>query len=412
MSRGGSGRTRLPSCLQIRAGNWDVQLLSAAAKRSGVPVNIGVDGSPLVCPRTGVGNYVDGLLTPLIREHRSVHFFVYSPRPLQMELHPNLHLRVEERAVPGPIWRNFHLPRALHRDHIDVFWSGTGLLPAAGLRDVPSIATVYDFVYLFAGETMPWLGRLSRAVFQPRSIRMATRVVAISRATASDMERVCGRSADAVIHPVVSHAFHVPTDAEKARVRSKYQLQEPYLFTVGTLEPRKNFVALLEAYDLLHQRGVRPPTLVMSGTRGWKDKQIAERLQAAMETGFVRCLGFVGNEDLPALYGAALAFIFPSFYEGFGIPLVEAQLCGTPVLYGNHPAMREAAGDFGILFEPAPGGIAEAIRQIASGGSPLACRLPRHIPNSAEDAARQMWNVMMSALSTSGETLATSSVAG
>ncbi|MFP5207577.1 MAG: glycosyltransferase family 4 protein [Acidobacteriota bacterium] len=349
-------------------------------------------------PRRGVGNYVEGLLAPLIREHPEVQFFVYSPRPLQIEDHRNLHLRVEEGAISGPVWRNFHLPRRLRRDRIDVFWGGTGILPAAGLGDIRSVVTIHDFVYLFSGETQPWLGRLSRSVFQPRAVRTATRVVAISRATASDLERICGRAADAIVSPVVSQAYEVPTGEEKERVRAKYQLPEPYLFTVGTLEPRKNLVSLLAAYNLLHGRGIQPPKLVISGARGWKDRQLSARLQAATEAGFVRSLGFVDKADLPGMYGAALAFIFPSIYEGFGMPLVEAQLCGTPVLYGNHPAMREAAGEMGVLFEPTPEGIAERLSQIASGSCPLVCRLPQSIPNSADDAARRMWSVILSAL--------------
>ncbi|HKO11514.1 MAG TPA: glycosyltransferase family 1 protein [Acidobacteriaceae bacterium] len=360
-------------------------------------MKIGVDGSSLAFPRTGVGNYIEALLTPLTRQEQEVQFFVYSQRHLQLESRSNLHLRVDEGPIGGPVWRNLRLPRLLHRDHVDVFWSGTGLLPAVGLRNLPTVLTVLDLVYLFAAETMPWQGRLSRSVFQPRSVRMATRVVAISRATALDMERACGRAADAIISPVVSQAFKIPTDAEKDRVRVKYQLHEPYLFTVGTLEPRKNLVSLLIAYNLLRGRGIRPPMLIIAGGKGWNDKQLSARLKAATESGMVRCLGFVDEDDLAGLYGAALAFIFPSFYEGFGMPLVEAQLCGTPVLYSDHPAMREAAGDFGIIFEPTPERIASVLAQIASGNCPLTCRLPQLIPNSAEDSARRMWDVIMSA---------------
>lgn len=361
-------------------------------------MNIGVDGSSLTVPRTGVGNYVEALLTPLLREHPDVRFFLYSPTQVRTEHHPNLHLRIEEAPISGPVWRNLRLPQLLRRDRIDVFWSGTGMLPAARLRNLATVLTIHDLVYLCAPATMPWLGRLSRSVFQPRSVRMASQVVAVSHATARDLERVCGRAADAVIHPVVSRIFKVPDDAEKQRVRAKYQLREPCLFAVGTLEPRKNLVSLLEAYDLLRSRGIQPPQLILSGTRGWKDKQLSARLQEAVRTGLVRALGYADNEDLPGLYGAALAFIFPSIYEGFGMPLVEAQLCGAPVLYGSHPAMREAAGDSGIIFEPTPEGIASAVAQLVRGECPLVCRLPRLIPNSAEDAARQMWGVIVSAL--------------
>jgi len=360
-------------------------------------MNVGVDGSALGKQRTGVGRYISTLLETLIIGHPDSTFFVYSNGPIELEIHKNVHLRISKLHGRGPVWQNIQLPLLIKRDRLDVYWGGNGLLPAIGLHQIATVLTIHDLVYYFAGETTPWISRLGRRLFQPLSSKKANKIVADSQATAQDVELIYDRKVDAILYPVVSSRFRLSDPLEIERVGLKLKLDIPYILTLGTMEPRKNLPSLIDAYILCRQRGVHLPRLVIAGKKGWLDNELTRRIQKAEEHGVIQTLGYVDDEDLPGLYGGAEAFIFPSRYEGFGMPLLEAQLCGTPVLYGNHPAMREAAGGVGVEFEPTVDGIANILSRFAAGTCNLTCRVPSFITNSAVDGASILWHLLVAA---------------
>ena len=366
-----------------------------ASDNAPMELNIGVDGSALKAPRTGVGNYIYPILEALINAHPNSMFFLYSNGPIDVNSRPNLAVRLSKTGFRGPLWQNVDLPMLLRRDGLDVFWGANGFLPLVSSGRIGTVVTIHDLAYRFASDTLPTLSRVSRHVFQPISARSADRVVAVSHATAKDVERFYGRKVDAVIHPTVSKSFVRVSDAERERVREKFGLHGPFLLGVGTLEPRKNLSALIGAYELCLEKGLRLPKLVLVGRRGWRDDKLTRDIRRAEECGIVRTLGYVDDEDLPGLYASSEAFIFPTRYEGFGMPLLEAQLCGVPVLYSSHPAVREAAGAVGVEFEPVKERIADVLRSFAHGTCRLACRLPALITNSAEAAAAGLWDQML-----------------
>ena len=155
-----------------------------------------------------------------------------------------------------------------------------------------------------------------------------------------------------VVPEAAAAIFRTAPAAEQARVRARYQLDRPYLLYVGTLEPRKNLVRLIRAWHALWRRGVIPHQLVLVGGRGWQDAAIYDTI-AQLDCGdALRLAGYVPTADLPALYSAADAFAFPSLSEGFGLPVIEAMACGTPVLISTAPALRELAGDAALAVDP------------------------------------------------------------
>jgi glycosyltransferase involved in cell wall biosynthesis len=171
-------------------------------------------------------------------------------------------------------------------------------------------------------------------------------------------------------------------------------LPAKFILTVGTLEPRKNIAALVEAHAACLAAGHDVPPLVIVGGQGWRDAGLRRALHDAGPSGRVRYLGFVPNEELRHLYARCHAFVMPSIYEGFGMPLLEAQLCGAPVLHGSHASMSEAAGGLGVVFEPSAAGLREMLVGLAGGRLALACRLPSAIENDADRSARRLWQVM------------------
>lgn len=357
-------------------------------------MKIGVDATALVAQATGVGNYIRPILDAMCRSHPESSFLLYSNDEIAAPVTPNVTVRVSGPKRRGPLWQNTSLATMLLADRPDVFWAANGLLPLRRPAGMGVVTTVHDLVYRFAKETLPWHSYAGRALSQPYAVRHTDRLVAVSNATADDLLRINGRRVDAVIHPVPDPAFGPGARADAARVRAKLALVEPYLLTTGTLEPRKNLVALLGAYVRCRTLGVPLPLLAIAGRKGWRDAAIERLVTEAERHAMVRRLGFVDAADLPGLYAGADAFLMPSRYEGFGMPLLEAQLCGSPVLHGAHPSMTEAAAGLGVVVHGDEQGLEADLTAYARGELSLVCRLPSRVDHDASGAADTMWGLL------------------
>ncbi|HKV41568.1 MAG TPA: glycosyltransferase family 1 protein, partial [Blastocatellia bacterium] len=187
--------------------------------------------------------------------------------------------------------------------------------------------------------------------------------IAISEQTKRDAQRFLHIPADRlfVVYPAAAKQFgpDIPAD-EISRVRARYGLPREFVLAVGTTEPRKNLNRLLEAIGLLARRGIKLP-LFVAGGRGWLSEPLYEYVRRQGLGSLVTFTGYVPENDLPALYKAASVFAYPSLYEGFGLPVLEAMACGTPTLTSNRSALIEAAGDAALLVNP------ESVTEIADG---------------------------------------------
>lgn len=238
-----------------------------------------------------------------------------------------------------------------------------------------TVLTVHDLAFLFFPQAaMPGLQRYLNVVV-PRSVRRADHIIADSAHTARDLreqwqvldERI------SVVQGAVDHARFHPraADGENARVRARYALGDaPYILTVSRLEPRKNHLRLVEAFALARREGAIPQRLVIGGGKGWLYEQTFARVQELGLADAVTFTGFVDEVDLPALYRGADLFAYPSLYEGFGLPVIEALAAGTPVLTGDNSCLPEAGGP-GALYVNA-----QDVRAIADGLLRLATDAP------------------------------------
>jgi glycosyltransferase involved in cell wall biosynthesis len=360
---------------------------------------VGVDASPLGPGRTGVGNYVSTLLRAMCDQNPNVEFTLFGNTSVVFTEMPNVTVRAAPSKWRGPLWHTFHLGRMLRGSGIQVFWGTNGYLPPYKLAGTATVVTVHDLAEVFAPQTQAHLVRWSRRVLQPRSVRVADRVIAVSNATAADIQSLYGRKVDAVIHPLPSSHFRPVTKAQCGGTLAKYSLPERFLLVVGTLEPRKNLAALIGAYLERRKRGVELPLLVLVGGDGWRDSSIQTMVASAEQSGWVQRLGFVPNEDLPALYSRCEVFLMPSIYEGFGMPLIEAQLCGAPVVHGSHASMVEASGGVGVAVGPSKASLGIMLDAMASGRCALACRLPQFIEHDPALSARRLWHQLSEAAS-------------
>ncbi|QYE35958.1 glycosyltransferase family 4 protein [Polymorphobacter sp. PAMC 29334] len=356
---------------------------------------IAIDAAALAPRRTGIGNYLVNLVKGLLEIADGVHFVFYSNAPVLVDDLPGVVVRVSQPVGRrGPYWQNTQLGPALIADRPAVFWGVNGLLPIVRPRTMRTVVTVMDLVYHFAGETTPPISRLSRRLLQPYAVRAADRITTISDATAADVLAVYGRSCDAVIRPVVNQAYGPSAAADRARVIAKHNLPRDYLLTLGTLEPRKNLVELVRAILLLAGRNITLPPLVIAGGRGWSDGALTRAIEEGEAAGVVRRLGFVDDADMPGLYAGACLFLLASRYEGFGMPVVEAQLCGIPVAVSDIPSLRESSGGYAIFFAPTAEGIADCLAGIFAGTTATVSRPLATIDNDPNDAARRMWSVI------------------
>lgn len=216
--------------------------------------------------------------------------------------------------------------------------------------NIKRITVIHDLTPILFPEYHILMSRIIHKLTLPHIVRHAAHLITNSNSTNDDLNRIYPKSIgkSTPIHLGKNKIF---TPTYDNQVLAKYNIKTKYLLTVGTLEPRKNLTTLLNAFKKV-QSEYENLKLVIVGGSGWKDTEIAKRLIDMKEKSNVIQLGYVELEDLPAIYTAAAIFIYPSFYEGFGFPVLEAMACGTPVITTNTSSLPEITGDTALLINP------------------------------------------------------------
>ncbi len=257
--------------------------------------------------------------------------------------------------------------------------------------DGPFVVTVSDLSHVHFPEYHPpervrWLNR-----HLARSVAEANQVICHSTYTRAELIGIFGLPAEKVnvVYCGASDAFQPRLDVELQPVMNRYGLtSHGYLLSVGTLEPRKNLIGLIRAYRTLPAKTRQRFPLVLAGPRGWLTDSIEQAMAPLIEEGTLRWLGYVPIEDLPSLYAGASAFAFLSFYEGFGLPVIEAMSCGVPMLVSDRASLPEIAGGAALLVDPdAEDAVAEGLRRILE-DSPLRESL---VAKGLQQASRFRW---------------------
>ncbi len=352
---------------------------SAVGRRESTDLRVTIDFTPALGDRTGVGTYTRELVRALLglpgrpALRLAAHVF----------RHPGWHGKMSRRLgtrsgwrpapsrllPPGAVLESCHrigLPRVEDLfGNCDVF-HGTNFI-ALPARRARTVVTVHDLAFLRFAAEIPVPHRYARWV--PEALRRADHVIAVSRATERDVVEICD------VDPArVSVVPEAPAPLGPAAPRSeilallaRHGIPPRFFLFLGTLEPRKNLVRLVEAWrrarpDLPEETG-----LVLAGRRGWSEAPLLAALRRARAEGPAAWIGFGPGRVRHALYREALAFVFPSLYEGFGLPVLEAFAAGTPVICSDRGALPETAGNAALLVDPEDGGaLADALRRIAA----------------------------------------------
>jgi glycosyltransferase involved in cell wall biosynthesis len=323
-------------------------------------MRIGIDARLWGEPRSGIGRYTRALVEALLQVAPDERWVLYLDRP-PVGTPPG----VETRCLPWPqrlVWTLWAAPRALRRDPVDLFHGVTGFeLPPR--RAGRLVTTVHDLIPFRFPALVPRRHRWAVRCLLGPALRRATRVIAVSQSTRAEIlaryrlppERV------QVVHEAAGPAFRPPDVGARAAVRARHGLVGPYLLFVGLLEPKKNLDVVLDAVARLRARQAWGDTiLVVGGAAGWGPDPRVRVAALGLESA-VRFLGPVDDVELPALYAEALGFVFPSRWEGFGLPVLEAMACGTPVIAARRGALPEITGGAALLVEPEPEAVADAI---------------------------------------------------
>ncbi len=326
-------------------------------------MRIGIDYTAAVRQRAGIGRYTRELIAALLRLESPYEYRIFAavgglgPRALDLRPRPGV------RLCPVPLsdewlarlWQRLRLPLPVEwvTGPLDIFYSPDFVLPPTR-RGTRTLLTVHDLSFVhYPQHFVPRLVEyLNRSVRQ--AVARADRVLADSQATRADLLAHFGVPPRkvTVLYSGVDERFQPePEPGERDRLRARYGVGErPYILSVGTLQPRKNFERLIEAWARMPPSCGADVELVIAGQRGWLCEGILER--AGAHGGRVRLLGFVAEPDLPALYRQAAVFAFPSYYEGFGLPVLEALACGVPVVCSNASSLPEVAGEAALLVAP------------------------------------------------------------
>lgn len=251
------------------------------------------------------------------------------------------------------LWEQLRLPHLLRHDEITLFHGAVNALPLSWRG--PSVVTILDLTFLRMPEAF---GRANRTYLRSMvrlASRRADRVITISEATRKDVIRLLGTPPGRVVtvHCGVDARFTPTEDAGAiALLRERYNLPQEFILYLGTIEPRKNLVRLIDAYTELRERGLTDWPLVLAGGRGWGEEAILERAALSDASQSIRFVGFVPEGEIPLWYNAAALFVYPSEYEGFGLPVLEALACGTPAIASNSSSLPEVAGNAAVLVDP------------------------------------------------------------
>ncbi len=320
---------------------------------------IAVDVRVLGEEHTGVATYTRSLLTALAVERPDTEWLLFSHRTLKNTavwgegVQPRWHPRIVPFPAPmvvRPIWDHVLIPPLLRLAAPDLWFSPLSITPA-GLGRIPSVVTIHDLAFMKLPGIQPAKYSAAWSHSLKRAARKATHAICVSESTRRDFLELPGAGPErvSVIHEGVDLERFQPGGCDDDARLKELNIEPGYLLAVGTLEPRKNYSFLLDCYEELSRSGDVPPLLIVGG-EGWSSADVKKRIEGMAPR--VRRLGYIEHHLLPVLYRQASALVFPTLYEGFGLPVLEALASGTSVLASDLPVCREVGGDAAYYAAP------------------------------------------------------------
>ena len=355
----------------------------------------------------GIHHYIHQLLLALPQSAPQHRYEVYLKE--RSVAAPNTAMRMHytrwptQKPLARIAWEQSVLPLASVRDSLDLLHALAFVRPV--LARCPVVLTVYDMSFVRLPERFPFFQRHYLRALTRYSARHAARIIVISQSSKDDVVAYCGVPGDKVrVVYCGADAQFTPLGRERVeQFRAARGLPEHFILYLGTLEPRKNVAQLVRAYAALRRNGSDRPKLVIAGAKGWGYADVFAAVEQSGMASDVIFAGYVPQAELPLWYNAADLFVFPSLYEGFGLPVLEAMACGTPSITSNVSSLPEVAGDAALTVAPDDTrALSEAIEQVLHDAALRAQMRARSLQQAAKftwyEAARQTAEVYAEAL--------------
>ena len=314
-------------------------------------MKVAIDARDLANVITGVARQVLNLVRYFPELAPEAEFYLYSDKAITV---PFSHPRLHQQLLTGHrwLWKQLWMPIEQVRSQIDLFYVPSYSTPVFNPRK--SVVTIHDMIYTRHPE---WTDRLERwrfATIVKHSARFASRIIAVSETTRRDILELTGISPVkvVVIYPGLDTQFHQVPETDLTRIARRLDISDPFVLYVGSLHHRRNIGRLIQAFAAVKEKLRLPHKLVLSGLNQFQFSELEQWIADTQLVNEVLYFGYVTDEELVALYNLAEIFVFPSLYEGFGLPVLEAMACGTPVVTSNVSSLPEVAGDAAILVDP------------------------------------------------------------
>lgn len=324
-------------------------------------MRVAIDGTPLASPLTGVGHYTLELAKSLAVVAPTDDFSLISPAPSLLPVAPeaesqslaNLREVKLDSKTLNRYWWGLRLPLSLAGSSFNLFHGTNYDIPRWG--KVPSVVTIHDLSLLLHSDThnSRLVERARRRL--PAVSRLAKMIITGSESVKREIVEHLNVTSDKVaVTPYAQRPCFKPVPMpETVETRRRFGIEVNFILFVGTLEPRKGLLTLVDAYTDLRRHLTLTPQLVIAGPEGWLMDDFLSSISALGLEDRIKFTGYVSDQDLTALYSSCLAFIYPSIYEGFGLPPLEAMACGAPVITSDIPVLRETVGTAACLVAPA-----------------------------------------------------------
>ena len=307
---------------------------------------------------SGIGHFTNELLQRLTKNHPEHEFIFLFDRPFSEDFIYSKNIKPVILFPPArhPLlfiwWFELSIPRYLKKNNIDVFISPDNFLSLRA--NVASVLVIHDLAFKHYPENIPWVQRIHYQYFMPKFAKKASKIVTVSNATREDIINTyqINKEKIDVIHLGAKSSLVKLNEDEKIRIRNANSNGFEYFINVSTIEPRKNFARLLYAFDKFKAKDKRNIKLLLVGSIGWKTNEIFKVFNKMKYKNDVIWLGYVSENTLTELINAALCLTFVSVFEGFGLPIIEANTCGCPVITSNISSMPEVGKDAVYYINP------------------------------------------------------------
>lgn len=321
-------------------------------------MNIGIDARALSHSKAGIGTYLSEVLEYIAGNDDCNRYYLYTNKDIDCEGLDERFVIRKYKSKIGTFGLRYIVPKMIKQDKIDVFWGPEHVLPKK-VDDIKYVLTIHDLALFRLKKTAALYNEIINKIYCKKSAEQADSIIAISNSTKSDLVNLFKINPDKIpviyngvsLYPYSYVATRV-SNSEFKPLSDKFGINQQYFLFVGTIEPRKNLVNAVKAFNLFKSTTGFPHKYVIAGGKGWRDKKIHQEIENSPYKNDIILTGYVSSKEKELLYRNALCLLFPSLYEGFGLPIIESLSVGTPVITSNVSAMPEVGGDVCEYVDP------------------------------------------------------------